>query len=60
MSLEIEFPLDRARRAMKPSQIQGSLLEDSGSQILSARLELVIVGNVHVVVVRSVICSSSF
>jgi len=49
MSIEIEFPLDRARSAMEPSQIQRSLFEDSGRQISTARFELAIVGSVHVV-----------
>jgi hypothetical protein len=49
MSIEIEFSLDRARRAMEPSQIQPGLFEDPGRQIFPARLELVIVGSVHVV-----------
>ena len=60
MSIEIEFPLDRARRAMEPSQIQCSLFENSICQIFPARLELVIVGSVHVVVMGFVISSSSF
>ena len=60
MSIEIEFPLDRARCAMEPSQIQRSLFEDSGRQIFLARLELVIVGSVHVVVIWFVISFSSF
>ena len=51
MSIEIEFPLDRAVCAMESSQIQRSLFEDSGRQIFPARLELLIVGNVHVVVI---------
>ena len=49
ISIEIEFPLEPARRAMKPSQIQRGLFEDSGCQISPARFELVIVGSVHVV-----------
>jgi len=49
ISIEIEFPLDPARRAMKPSQIQRGLFEDSGCQFLLAGLEIVIVGSVHVV-----------
>ena len=49
ISIEIEFPLDSARRAMKPSQIQRGLFEDSGCQFLLAGLEIVIVGSVHVV-----------
>ena len=60
MSIEIEFPLDRARRAMEPSQIQPGLFEDPGRQIFAARLELVIVGSVHVVVIGFVISSSIF
>ena len=60
MSIQIEFPLDRARCAMEPSQIQRSLLENSGGQLSLARLELVIVGRVHVVVIWFVISSSSF
>src|SRR6266403_15135 len=50
-SIEIEFSLDRARRAMEPSQIQPSLFEDSGRQIFPARLELVIVGGVHLILI---------
>ena len=50
MSIKIEFSLERARRAMEPSQIQRSLFEDSGRQIFPARLELVIVGSVNVCV----------
>src|SRR6266481_9549746 len=60
MSIEIEFPLDRARSTMEPSQIERSLFEDSGRQIFPARFELVIVGNVHVVVIGFVISFSSF
>ena len=60
MSIEIEFPLDRAGCAMEPSQIQRSLFEDSGCQIFPARLELVIVGSVHVVLIWFVISFSSF
>jgi hypothetical protein len=48
MSIEIEFPLDCARRAIEPSQIQLSLFEDPGRQISPARFELVIVGSFHV------------
>jgi len=40
----IEFPLERARRAMGPLQIQPSLFEDSGRQIFPGRLEMLIVG----------------
>ena len=46
MGIEIEFPLDRARSAMEPSQIQRSLFEDSGRQFFLAVLELLIVPNV--------------
>src|SRR6266404_5519897 len=60
MSIEIEFPLDRARRAMEPSQIQRRLFEDSGRQIFPARFELVIVGSVHVVMNCFVISFSIF
>src|SRR6478672_10966089 len=42
ISSEIEFPLDPARRTMKPSQIQRGLFEDSGCQFLLAGLEIVI------------------
>jgi hypothetical protein len=59
MSIEIEFPLDRARRAMEPSQIQRSLFEDSGSQIFPACVELVVVGSVHTILIWFVISSSS-
>jgi hypothetical protein len=59
MSIEIEFPLDRARSAMEPSQIQRSLFEDSGRQIFPARFELVIVGSVHAILIWFVISSSS-
>ena len=59
ISIEIEFPLDRARRAMKASQIQRGLFEDSGRQIFPARLELVIVGSVHVILIWFVISFSS-
>ena len=60
MSIEIEFPLDRAGCAMEPSQIQRSLFEDSGCQFLLARLEMVIVGSVHDILIWFVISSSSF
>ena len=60
MSIEIEFPLDRACRTMEASQIQRSLFEDSVCQIPSARLELVMVGSVHVILIWFVIASSSF
>src|SRR6266487_1551216 len=60
ISIEIEFPLDFARSAMEPSQIQRSLFEDSGRQIFPARLVLVIVGRVHVVVNCFVISFSIF
>src|SRR6266478_7987062 len=59
ISIEIEFPLDRARSAMEPSQIQRSLFEDSGRQFLPARLEMVIVGSVHAILIWFVISSSS-
>jgi hypothetical protein len=36
---------------MKPSQIQLRLFEDSGCQILSARLLLVVFGSVHAVLI---------
>ncbi len=49
MSVEIEFPLDRARCAVEPSQIYSSLFEDFGCQFLLAGSEMVIVGSVHVV-----------
>jgi hypothetical protein len=51
MSIEIEFPLEPARRAMKPSQIQLRLFQDSGCQIFSARLVLVVSGSVHAVLI---------
>src|SRR5439155_17394830 len=57
---EIKFPLDFARGVMEPSQIERSLFEDSGRQIFPARLELVIVGSVHVVVNCFVISFSIF
>jgi hypothetical protein len=60
VGIEIEFPLDRAGRAMEPSQIQRSLFEDSVCQIPSARLELVMIGSVHVVLIGCAISSSSF
>jgi hypothetical protein len=45
---------------METSQIQRSLFQDSGRQISPARFELLIVGNVHVIVIGFVISSSSF
>ncbi len=60
MSIEIKFPLDRARSAMEPSQIQRSLFEDSGRQFLLAGLELMVGSSVHVVVFWLVISSSIF
>jgi hypothetical protein len=60
MSIEIEFPLDRARSAMEPSQIQRRLFEDSGRQFLLAGLELMVGSSVHVVVFWLVISSSIF
>jgi len=51
MSIQIEFPLDRTCCAMETSQIQHSLFENFGCQIFTARFELLIVGNVHVVVI---------
>jgi hypothetical protein len=45
---------------MEPSQIQRSLLEDSGGQLSPARLELVLVGSVHAILVWFVISFSSF
>ena len=53
MSIEIEFPLDPAPRAMEPSQIQRSLFEDSVCQIFLARLELVMVDSVHAILIGS-------
>jgi hypothetical protein len=55
ISIEIEFPLDFARSAMEPSHIQRSLLEDSGRQIFPARLELIVVGSVHAILIWFVI-----
>jgi hypothetical protein len=60
MSIEIEFPLEPARRVMEPSQIQRSLFEDPGGQLSSARFELVIVSSIHVVVNCFVISFSTF
>jgi hypothetical protein len=51
MSIEIEFPLDPAPRAMEPSQIQRGRFKDSGRQIFPAALVLVIVGSVHAVLI---------
>src|SRR6185436_18231080 len=45
---------------MEPSQIQRGLLKDSVCQIFPARLELVIVGSVHVILIWLVISFSSF
>jgi hypothetical protein len=47
ISVEIKFPLDRAGRAMKSSQVLGGLFKDSGRQIFLARLGCIIFGNVH-------------
>ena len=60
MSIEIEFPLEPARRATKSSQIQRGLFEDSGCQIFPARFEMVIVGSVHVILIWFVISFSIF
>ena len=60
MSVEIKLSLDRADRAMEPTQIHRSLFKDFACQISFARLECVIVHSVHVVVIWFVISSSSF
>jgi hypothetical protein len=49
ISIEIEFTLDRARGAIKPSQILSGLFQDSVRQICLARLSYAIFGSVHVV-----------
>jgi hypothetical protein len=51
ISIEIKFPLDRARRAMKSSQVLRGLFKDPGRQILLICLRDVTVGSVHIVVV---------
>ena len=60
MSIEIEFPLDRAGCAMEASQIYLSLFEDFGCQFLLARLEMVIVVGVHNILIWLVISFSIF
>src|SRR5438105_3716264 len=54
ISIEIKFPLDRARRAMEASQILCGLLENSRGQLSLARLGGVIFGRFHLV---DLVCS---
>jgi len=60
MSIEIEFPLEpvSSRHETVPNPVRPVL--DLGRQIFPARLELVIVGSVHVVVIGFVILPQAF
>ena len=59
VGIEIKFSLNRAGRAVEPTQILLGLVENSGRQILLSCLARAIVGGVHIVV-RLFIPFSSF
>jgi hypothetical protein len=59
VGIEIKFSLNRARRAVEPTQILLGLFENSGRQILLSCLARAIIGGVHIVV-RLFIPSQAF